>query len=103
MSVLATAARIIRQRGETMALERAGTTSIDVKAKRYGESVTEVAGSMVDASFFVKITNEEIAASTEPRAPRRGDTIGGYIITSVDTRRDSGSVAIHILAVGGGQ
>lgn len=95
--------RMLAKYGETLTLKRVGEVDIAVKAKRFSLSPENVAGSLDDAAFTVKISNAEIADSASPsRLPRLGDSIGGYRIVACDTRRDGETVALHILTVSGG-
>jgi hypothetical protein len=103
VSIVDASRRMFLRHGETLTLKRAGQANIDVKAKRYSLTGVELAGAMDDAEFTIKISNAEIAASAAPtRYPRQGDSIGGYLIQSCDTRRVGESVALHILVVSGG-
>jgi hypothetical protein len=100
--VLAQVAAVLNDHGETMTLRRAGQANLDVKAKRYSAAGVEIAGSMQDQALVIKISNAEIAASAAPnQAPRRGDTIGGFVIQECDTRKLGATVVLHILRVGG--
>lgn len=95
--------RLLDRNHEMLSLARAGQAPINVKAKRYGLSTESVAGSMDDAELSFAISNVEIASSAAPsRYPRKGDTIGGYVILACDTRRVGETVARHDLTVGGG-
>ena len=117
--------RMLERHGETMVLKRAGLADLSVRAKRGSLSTDAIAGSLDDADQPIRISNAEIAATPAPhvlpwgaaplgapevpglaaaaaRAPRQGDTIGGYRIVSVDTRKVGETVALHILTVAGG-
>lgn len=101
--VIRAAERMLDRYGETMALVRAGQASINVKARRYNEVGDPISGTMLDMVSTIKIDNRAIAASAAPsQMPRKGDTIGGYIIAECDTRKVGETVAVHILHVGGG-
>lgn len=103
MSAYRSAVRLLQRYGETLVLKLAGQANLDVKAQRFDLSPENVAGSMDDAAFTIKISNAEIAASVAPsQAPRKGDTIGNYVILACDTRKVGETVALHILTVGGG-
>jgi len=104
MSAVDAFVRMLEKHGETLTLVRAGQAGIAVKGKRFGLSPENIAGSLDDAEFTIKISNAEIALAAAPtQNPRKGDTIGGYVILSCDTRKDGETVALHILAVAGGQ
>lgn len=99
----AAVARIMAGAGETMILKRAGEADLTVTGKRFSLRPENVAGSMDDAAFTIKISNMEIAASAAPmRYPRKGDLIGGFVVLACDTRRVGEAAAVHILTVGGG-
>lgn len=108
-----------------MVLKRAGQVDITVHAKRFGLSTEPAAGSVANPTFTVKISDAEIAATPAPhvlpfggaplgapevpglgeeapRAPRGGDTIGGLVILSCDTRKVGEAVTLHILTVDAG-
>lgn len=103
MSAISALLRMLAKHGETLSLTRSGQSAINVKAKRFSLSPENIAGSMDDAAFTIKISNAEIAAAAAPtQYPRQGDTIGNYVILACDTRKDGEVVAIHILTVGGG-
>lgn len=103
MSALAKrTAAVIAKYGETMTLTRAGQAGIAVKGKRYHVSGAALVGTMHDQALTIRISNAEIAASAAPnQAPRRGDTIGGFVIENCDTRKIGDTVVLHILQVGG--
>lgn len=103
MSIVSALQRMLDKYGEPLTLKRAGQADITVKAKRFNLSPENVAGSLDDAAFTIKISNAEIAASGAPtRYPRQGDTIGSFRIVFCDTRYVGPAVALHILTVAGG-
>ena len=89
-----------RRKGVSLTLHRDGVTpDITVYAKVFGAQLEELAGTLTDTVRRVKISNYAIASSAWPGPPRRGDTIGGYVIESVDSRAVGDIVVVHILEV----
>lgn len=92
--------RLHRLKGEPLVLHRAGVSpDVTVNAKVFNASDDELAGSMADTVRRIRITNYAIAAAGWPGPPRRGDTIGGYLIETVDTRKSGTVEVVHIMDV----
>lgn len=107
MSVLATAARFIAERGETMTLGRAAEgTTITLKGKRMPGALDELGNTAAQQRFRVKIAPTEIAASAwASKAPARYDTlvVGGVtrIVDDVYPLMDGSAVGLYLLEVVG--
>lgn len=107
MSVHATAARFVAQRGESMTLSRAGHTAITLKGKRIPGTTEQVGGSANQQRFRVKIGVAELNASAwASKVPSAfGDTltVDGRPRTIDDVRPlgDGGVVALYELEVVG--
>lgn len=107
MSIYETAARFIRERGETMTLGRASEgTTISLKGKRMTGALDDLGNTSAQQRFRVKIAPTEIAASAwASKAPARYDTliVGGVtrIVDDVHPLSDSAGVALYVLEVVG--
>ena len=107
MTVHATAARFVAQRGESMTLSRAGHTAITLKGKRIPGTTEEGGGSSTRQRFRVKIGVAELNASAwatkVPSSASDTLTVDGRPRTIVDVRPlgDGGVVALYELEVVG--
>lgn len=88
-----------RRKGTSLVLHRDGVTDVSVMAKLFGASGNALSGSMADTVRRVRITNAAIAAAAWPGPPRKGDTIGDYLIDTVDTRNVGDVVVLHIIDI----
>lgn len=92
--------RIHRRRGTLMTLHREGVSpDVDVWAKVFSASGQELVGSADEVGRRIRITNAAIGAAGWPGPPRKGDTIGNYVIELSDTRSIGDVVVTHILDV----
>ena len=95
-------ALMLAEQGETITLRRAGQADLTVKAWRSTSTPIELSDTMQDDRLTILMSNAEIAASAAPaQAPRRGDTIGGFVIEGCDTQRVGDTVVLHRLLVSG--
>lgn len=108
MSLVANAARMISQRGETMTLRREGeATTISLKGKRVVGTTEEAGNSAEVQRFRIKIGYSELDASAwatkVPSANTDSITVGGRERTVLDVRplNDGGSKSIYELEVEG--
>lgn len=93
---------MLAEQGETTTLRRAGQADLVVKAWRPPSVPVDLVGTMQDSRLMMLISNTEIAASAAPsQAPRRGDTIGNFLIEDCDSQRVGDTIVLHRLMVGG--
>lgn len=107
-SIIAGAARLIAQHGESMVLTREGEgTTITLKGKRISGSIEPTGNSAEQQRFRVKISTVEILASAwstkVPSASTDSITVGGRVRAVLDVRPllEGATVGIYELEVAG--
>ena len=106
-SLIAAAARIIDEHGETMTLQRDGHTDLAVKGKRVGGGSTEpTGGTATQQTFDVKLSLTQLQASAwASKVPAATDSIviDGRTRAILDVRplRHGADVAAYVLTVAG--
>lgn len=109
MSLVGSAQRMIAQRGEVATLRRSatGAADVDVSVRAFVAHASRqpLAGTVVQMEREARISNAEIAAASWPGPPRPGDrlVVGSttYHVQAVDTLKDAGAIAIHVLSLRG--
>lgn len=109
MSLVGSAQRMIAQRGEAATLRRSatGAADVDVSVRAFlaHASRQPLAGTVVQMEREARISNAEIAAAAWPGPPRAGDRliVGSttFHVQAVDSLKDAGVVALHVLTVRG--